>query len=319
VSERRASVLVGAFIVGAVVIAAAGMLFFAGGGLGGSRSTVVMVFEGSLRGLNLGAPVALRGVTIGQVTDIDLHLNAQEGSADLVVVAEIDESGIQLAGASDDSIGETLVAQGLRAQLNLQSLLTGLLYVELDFHPDTEIRTMPVDLPYPQIPTIPTDLEQLRQSLTSIDYTSIAEDVERVATGLDQLLNNPDMQALPGALRSSLGAVEAASQELTAALNQNSPALAELIAEASSTVATLNAELPAISARIDSSLGHLDAALAAAGESLAQLEQASAPDSAPRRQLSEALQDLTLAARALRSLARSLDEHPEALLRGRRQ
>jgi paraquat-inducible protein B len=61
----------------------------------------------------------------------------------------------------------------------------------------------------------------------------------------------------------------------------------------------------------------MDTALAAAGASLVQLERVAAPDSAPRRQLSQALHDLSLAARALRSLARSLEEHPEALLRGR--
>ena len=72
-SERRTSVLVGAFLVGAVVIAIAGALFFAGGGLGAQRSKVIMAFDGSLRGLTIGAPIALRGVTIGQVTDIDLQ------------------------------------------------------------------------------------------------------------------------------------------------------------------------------------------------------------------------------------------------------
>jgi paraquat-inducible protein B len=276
-----------------------------------------MAFDGSLRGLNVGAPVALRGVTIGQVTDIDLFLDAERGNVDLLVVAEIDETGIQLAGGMRESMGEELVARGLRAQLNLQSLLTGLLYVELDFRPDTEVDTSPVDSPYPQIPTIPTDFEKLRQSIESIDYASIAANIDRIATGLDSLLNNPDMQALPTDLRSSLAAVESASLQLSATLDENSPALAELIARTSTTVTTLNTQLPAITASIDSSMQRMDTALAAAGASLVQLERVAAPDSAPRRQLSQALHDLSLAARALRSLARSLEEHPEALLRGR--
>jgi paraquat-inducible protein B len=317
VSERKTSVLVGAFIVGALVIATAGALFFAGGGLGGARTSVVMVFDGSLRGLNVGAPVALRGVTVGQVKDIDMILNVDKGDVSLVVVAEIDESGIKFAGASNEHIGKELIARGLRAQLNMQSLLTGLLYVELDFHPDTEALTVALDAPYPQIPTIPTDLERLRQSLDSIDYASIVDNMDRIARGLDTLVNNPDMQALPSALRSSLAAVEGAGRELTATLDENSRALGELIGEASTTVSLLNTELPALTASMDSSLESLDQALMAAAESLAQIERASAPDSAPRRQLTMALQDLSLAARALRSLARSLDEHPEALLRGR--
>ncbi|GAB5414682.1 MAG: hypothetical protein Cons2KO_22850 [Congregibacter sp.] len=317
-SERSSSVMVGAFVVGSLVIAIAGALFFAGGGLGGSdRSKVVMVFDGSLRGLNVGAPVALRGVTIGQVTEIDLLLNTDQGEVTMSVVAQIDPSTMQLSGSATENINEELVARGLRAQLNTQSLLTGLLYVQLDFHPDTEATYAEIDSPYPQIPTIPTELEQLRKSLESIDYGAIAANVDRIATGMDKLLNNPDMQALPGAMRNSFAAIESTSQALSSTLADNSEQLSALLESSSATMDEFSKQLPAISTAITSSLAELDAALKAAGGSLARLEEAAAPDSAPRRQLSQTMHELSLAARALRSLARSLDEHPESLLRGR--
>jgi paraquat-inducible protein B len=305
-SERKSSILVGAFVVGALIIAAAGALFFAGGGLGSERSKVVMVFDGSLRGLTIGAPVALRGVTIGQVTDIDLILDADQGSVTMIVEAEIDPASMQLVGSVTESILDELVARGLAAQLNTQSLLTGLLYIQLDFQPD-----------HPQIPTIPTELEQLRRSLESIDYAAIAENVDRIATGLDTLLNSTDMQALPGSMRSSLAALETASNSLTTTLEDNSPALTAFLEEGTSTIATLNDQLPAITDSIESSLARLDEALVSANQSFTGLEQVVAPNSPPRRQLSEAMKEVTLAARALRSLARSLEEHPESLLRGR--
>ncbi|MFK8042072.1 MlaD family protein [Congregibacter sp.] len=316
-SERKSSILVGAFVVGALIIATAGALFFAGGGLGTTKSRVVMVFDGSLRGLTIGAPVALRGVTIGQVTDIDLILDADRASVTMIVEAEIDPDSMQLVGSVTESMLGELVERGLAAQLNTQSLLTGLLYVQLDFHPDNEAAISKISSIHPQIPTIPTELEQLRRSLESIDYAAIAENVDRIANGLDKLLNSSDMQALPGSMRSSLAALESASNSLTSTLEENSPALKAFLDEGTNTVATLNQQLPEITNSIESSLQRLDEALVSANNSLQGLEKAAAPDSAPRRQLSQAMQEVTLAARALRSLARSLEEHPESLLRGR--
>ncbi|MDP5070430.1 MAG: MlaD family protein [Congregibacter sp.] len=318
-SERRSSILVGAFVVGALIIATAGALFFAGGGLGTERSKVVMVFDGSLRGLTVGAPVALRGVTIGQVTDIDLVVDANRGKITMVVEAEIEPASMQLVGGVTNSILDDLVERGLSAQLNTQSLLTGLLYVQLDFQPEKESTISTIISSHPQIPTIPTDFEQIRRSLESIDYAAIAENVDRITTGLDTLLNSEDMQALPGSLRSSLAALDKASTSLTATLEANSPALNEFLEEGKNTVATLNKQLPAITESIERSLQRLDEALVSANNSIQGLEQAVTPNSPPRRQLSEAMQEVTLAARALRSLARSLEEHPEALLRGRRE
>ncbi|WP_439105974.1 MlaD family protein [Congregibacter sp.] len=318
-SERRSSILVGAFVVGALIISSAGALFFAGGGLGIEKGKVVMVFDGSLRGLTIGAPVALRGVTIGQVTDIDLILDADQGEVTMIVEAEIDPTSMQLVSSVTESVLDELVARGLSAQLNTQSLLTGLLYIQLDFQPEKEATLSQIDSSHPQIPTIPTELEQIRRSLESIDYAAIAENIDHIATGLDELLNSSDMQALPGSMRSSLAALETASNSLSTTLADNSPALTALLEEGTNTVATLNAQLPEITNSIESSLQRLDEALVSANKSLEGLEQASAPDSPPRRQLSQAMQEVTLAARALRSLARSLEEHPESLLRGRKE
>jgi paraquat-inducible protein B len=316
--ERRASVLVGAFVVGAIVIAVATALFLAGGSVGNRRTSVVMVFDGSLRGLTVGAPIALRGVTVGQVTDIDLVLDAAHAELTMEVVGEIDPGSLRIEGPESEDIFRELVDSGLRAQLNTQSLLTGLLYVQLDFHPESPARLADTRAPHDQIPTIPTDLEQLRESLETIDYRTIADNLSRIAEGMDSFLNNPDTQALPTALRDSLASVEAAGRELSATLETGRPALQALLDEGRSTIASFNDTLPRIGSSMEATLLRLDEALASATETLESLERAAAPDSAPRRQLSTAMQELSLAARALRSLARSLEEHPEALLRGRK-
>lgn len=318
-SERRASILVGAFAVGALLIAVVGALFFAGTGIGVERTRVVMAFEGSLRGLNVGAPVALRGVTVGQVTDIDLLLNAELGDLDMVVTAEIDSGTVQLVGRVEEDLPAELVKRGLRAQLGVQSLLTGLLYVQLDFHPQEEASVADIDSPLPQIPTIPTEMEVLRSSLERIDYAAVTDSLDRIASSLDSLLSSEDTQAIPAALRSTLDSVSAASASLESALEENSARLATLLDNGSDSLAHINTQLPAMSASINGSLQNLDQALLAAQSSLQNIEAATAPDSLPRQQMGMALQELRLAARALRSLAKTLEENPQSLLRGRRE
>lgn len=318
-SDRSSNVMVGAFVVGAMIIITVGALFFAGGGLGGERRKAVMIFEGSLYGLTVGAPVALRGVTIGQVTDIDLILKRDTGEVTMAVEAEIDPSSMVLVGSASESITDELVHAGLRAQLNTQSLLTGLLYIQLDFFPNTEPDIKPFDSPHPQIPTIPTEFEQLREKLEEVDFGDIAENIDRIAQGMDNFLNSDDMQALPSTMRSALESLQETSETLNSMFGDNAERVARLLDEGGNTLETLNAELPQITGAIDGALLQLNGALSSADATLKSLEEASAPTSPTRRQLSQAMHELSLAARALRSLARSLEEHPEALLRGRQE
>ena len=122
-SEKPQAAAIGAFIVGALTIAIATLLYITGAGLTADRDKVVMVFDGSVKGLNLGAPVALRGVQIGQVTDIKIILDTETIDVIMLVEAEIKGGNIQTLGGGDDSdYTDDLIARGLRAQLNTQSL-----------------------------------------------------------------------------------------------------------------------------------------------------------------------------------------------------
>jgi len=257
VSERHRSVLVGAFAVGAILIVIAGALFISGSGLGVERIRVVMAFDGSLRGLNVGAPVALRGVTIGQITGIQLRLEPEAGDLTMLVEADLEPDNVQLPQPLDEELARELVKRGLRAQLGMQSLLTGLLYVQLDFHPDSESRLASIDSPYPQIPTIPTELEQFRASLESIDFVSITESFDRVASGLDELLSSGELQALPGTLQETLAAIRKASDGLGSAVDQGAPRVATLLDDGSRIMGQLETRLPQILDSLENSLAQL--------------------------------------------------------------
>ena len=139
-SETKSNTLLGAFVLTGLLIAIGIAMFTIGKGFQQGDQQIVMVFDSSVKGLEVGAPVALRGVNIGQVTDIRLNLEGTDGLNLLMEVsAVVDESRVSRSYDQGASLGPGLVNAGLRAQLNSQSLLTGLLYVQLDFFPDTPI------------------------------------------------------------------------------------------------------------------------------------------------------------------------------------
>ena len=196
-SEQKKTVAIGAFVVGALLIAVSAVIFALGTGFGKERSTVVMVFEGSVKGLTVGAPVALRGVQIGQVTDIELILDSDTAELIMLVEAELRGDNVRRTGTNAESLTEELISRGLRGQLNTQSILTGLLYVQLDFHPDSELILADIDSPHLQIPTIPTELERLTRKLESIDFVAVATNLEEIAAGVNDFVTSQAFQDLP--------------------------------------------------------------------------------------------------------------------------
>ena len=317
-SENSHSVAIGAFIIGALLILATTVLFISGSGLGSDRTTVVMVFGGSVKGLTIGAPIALRGVQIGQVTDIDLIFDTDSIDLIMIVEADIRSDNIQRRGNASREVTEELIARGLRAQLNAQSLLTGLLYIQLDFHPDSELVLVDVESPHIQIPTIPTDLERFARQVESIDFALLANDLQSVVDGLSTFTNSEAFQTLPSKLDGALAALQALSESLTEQIASTGPRLDTLLDGASESVASVNRELPALSDSARDSLARLATSLAEIEDAAAEAQALMAPGSPTTYQLNQALREVALAGKALQALAKTLEEQPEALIRGKR-
>ncbi|MFN2328687.1 MAG: MlaD family protein [Chromatocurvus sp.] len=318
--ERKHSVLIGSFVVGSLLIVLAGAVVIGSTGFSGQREQVVMVFEGSVKGLTVGAPIALRGVEIGQVTDIQLLLSTDKADIIMQVEAELSERNVRLVGESMEAseLFPYLIDNGLRAQLNMQSVLTGLLYVQMDFHPDTLVSLPDVTSPHTQIPTIPTELELLRRTLQSIDYAGIAQDIGDIASSLKTLTATEEFQDLPGDLQQTLASLAQAGDGLTDAMAELRPEMTAMLAQARGTLAQVNADLPALTDSADRGLARLDSALLATERVMQSLGDQVDAGSPTLYQLNTTLKELADASRALQSLARMLEEHPEALLRGRR-
>jgi paraquat-inducible protein B len=316
-SDKLNTVAIGAFMVGAVLIAISAVIFINGSGWGGDKSKYIMVFEGSVKGLTVGAPLALRGVQIGQVTDIRLTFNTDTIDFTMTVEAEIDGTSFETQGNAEGYLGDEMIAQGLRAQLNSQSILTGLLYIQLDFHPNSPANIVDIDSPYSQIPTIPTDLQRITRELNSMDFGAIAQDIETIADSLALFVGTKEFQQLPVDLHTTLNSITELTKQLEAQLASSGPKLDSLLDETAGAVQTLNSKIPEISAAAIGALTVLNPAMAAFEQTMKEIDSLVSSDSATTYALNKALRQISLAARELQLLAKALEEHPEALIRGR--
>ena len=306
-SEKPHTVAIGAFIVGALLIAIVTVIFVLGSGFGRGEK-IVMVFDGSVKGLNVGAPVAIRGVQVGQVTDINIILDADTLEIMMVVVADFQEDRITRIGKRSDDLTEELIQRGLRA----------LLYIQMDFHPGSDIILSDIDTPYFQFPTIPTDLERLTKKLQDMDFSELAGQFESTVRSVNELVSGDDFKAIPGELAATLKSVTALSNQLREQLAASVPKVDRLLDGAAVTVETTNAELPEISNGVKNNLDALNKAIVAFDSAMQNIDGLVAPESPTSYRLNQALKELALAARALQQLAKTLEEQPEALIRGRR-
>ena len=316
-SEKPHNVAIGAFVAGALLIAVTLVIFALGTGFGEQREKVIMVFDGSVKGLSIGAPVALRGVQIGQVTNIELMLDADTIELIMLVEAELTEKNIRRLGTNPDDVTDELIARGLRAQLRTQSLLTGLLYIQLDFHPDNEAILADVESPHLQIPTVPTDLQVLASKLEEMDLAQLADDVQGTLKGLSAFITSDAFQAIPAGAQASLDSINTLSEQLRQQLASTGPKLDKVLDDAATTLTGANAELPRLADLVQKNLGLLNQAISGFEQTMQSVDSLVSPDSPTTYQLNKALQELTRASRAIQALATTLEQQPEALLKGK--
>ena len=310
---------IGAFVVGAVVLAVAGILIFGSGQLFKHTGQYVLFFPGAVDGLNVGAPVKFKGVEIGSVKDIRLRFGEQglisaervaEGIR-IPVIIELDYDKLRGRGGTSAATSEQgvkkLIDLGLRGQLNSQSLVTGLLFVQLNFAPDAPaIFVLPPGGDLPEIPTIPTTIEQVQNAAENVFRQLQEAHIEKLVTSLtatsdsiNNVVTTPELKAALQALPTTV-----------ANLNQTVTDIRELSLHLDTKAGPL----------LDSLKGTSDkggVALDQARVTLQTVDTFVEPESPLSTQLSGSLQEVSDAARALRLLATYLERNPSALVRGR--
>jgi paraquat-inducible protein B len=310
----------GAFILGALALVVLAVVVMGSGQLFQKKHEYILYFQGSVNGLRVGAPVKFKGVQIGSVTRILLNINlGQESTAEsaaikIPVIIELEQSllmrrGVSQVNLDDPGIMRAFIDSGLRAQLAMESFVTGVLYIDLDLHPETPVTlVLPPGTvaPYQEIPTVPTPLEQVQSAanrvlaqLDQVDFQKLSVKIQATLESVSELATSPELKS----------AVKGLSQT-EASLNQAAVGIRQ---------ATLkfDQEVGPLSASLRSTTKNANVALAQARATLATVQDSLGAASPLVYQTGKAMQDLDDAARSVRQLAQYLQRNPSAPVRGR--
>jgi len=317
-SKRVSPTVIGAFVVASFAILVVALIVVGSGRIFTRPIRFICMFQGNLNGLKIGAPVKVRGVQIGTVAAIELRLLPSQGKMRpgikglrLPVIIDLDRSQLLARGGTGEALEtagfDSLIKQGFRAQLDTESLLTGLLYIDLDLHPNTPLKfVLEPNGPYREIPTVQTDLELLQERLTKaldkfekIDFQALVVSITDAANSIKTLTGSPELKAT---LESLKGTVANLNQAITSARN--------ILNNANSKIGPLVADLRQNSDEADKTMKDTRAALV-------NLQNTLDPDSPLAVHLNQTLDSLTETARSIGEFTDYLQRNPGALVRGR--
>ena len=340
--QKTSALRIGLFAIAGLVLLIGAVALVSGGKLFARTERAVMNFSGSIYGLQVGAPVVLRGVRIGSVTRIGVVHDAQSGAFAVPVVAEIDRSMIRDAQGQGTSGEPTLtlpvlVQRGLRAQLTTQSLLTGQLYVDLDLN-GNKLATAPLAdaAGLVEIPTTTVPRQSMQSQLEGIDLRQMAQDLAAITATTRKLLSSPETrQALADLAQttSTLARTSALLERRIGPLADGTQATLQQAGRAAASLGAAAEKLGNTAQQIGAAAGRAEQLLAPdsplqasvrqatdeLARSAAALRQAAGEDSVLMQNVDGALQEIRRASRAVRGVADLLEQQPEALLRGRKE
>ena len=310
--KKPSATLIGTFVLAALALVVAGILFFGRGALSEKRFAMVSFFDASVAGLRVGAPVTFRGVQVGEVKSMGVRVNPVTGRTIIQVNMELVPEMVTLYGASlpaGEDLVAALVQNGLTAQLVRQSVLTGLLNVELTFRPGAEVSRVG-DATLPEVPTVPGDLEALTRQIQTLDIAALVHSLQRTVESADALLNNAELKqglrTLPQVLASLKRSLDTIEREVGA----SSGALQQTLGSVRALAANTDREISTTAAALRETLDRADATLDAA-HALVD------PRGHNAVEVRRAIDDLAATSARLRNLVERVDRDPSVLVRGR--
>lgn len=308
--QKRSATLIGTFVVGGIILFLAGLMAFSSANLFSRREEYVMYFTGSLKGLDIGSPVSFRGVQIGHVKNIVMEIDRERRHVLTPVYVEIDHERFR-AGGITDSISmlaeppiRRMVENGLRAQLQNLSLITGQMYIELEFRPNFPLTASDGRERAPnEIPTIPSQFDRVQATLESA-----LESFRRL-----------ELQKLADTAVGTLETTHAAAYEFYAVMHKINQRLDPILAN----VDGASEESRKSMAELQRTLKELNTAANKAARMFDSVDKQVAAVSPSVGKGAEnartAFDEVAAAMRALRQLAEYLERNPDALLTGKQQ
>ena len=325
-STKANPTLIGVFVLGAIVIAIGAVVFFASADLFAQKQTYVSYFTQSISGLSVGSNVKFKGVNIGKVTQILLGIGGKDQPAYAKVFYQVDQNiivrdfgrGNPHFNLFDIEVTKQHVDQGLRARLDFESLISGQLFVSVDFIKEAAPFTYhdnPNDHAI-EIPVQPSDIEAILTNLTkaisnlgNVDFLALSKDLQALIvsakTGIDEL----DLAGIGKSVNNLIN-----GPELKGALTSVKTAFDQLDV----TLKKLQGELDPITANLNPTLEEAKKTMAQLQDATRNLDKMLSSNSSFRYQLDNTLSQIGSAADALQRLSEFLERNPNSLIFGRK-
>ncbi|MBO4368645.1 MAG: MCE family protein [Desulfovibrio sp.] len=317
---------IGVFTVGGLLLFVLGLVFLGGGGLFKHKTEYVLYFEGSVSGLNVGAPVVFRGVPLGNVTRISLVFDRKSSAITIPVFIHIDESSIvkfsgeRIPEEYHERIIQHMVKNGLSARLQVQNLVTGQYRIELDYHKHVSTAAVHPRSPN-EIPTVPSPMDTLQKTFERLPIKDMTKAVNAILMGLSTAVGDGQEIA------QKIVAIHESFNKMDRALTTINTLLESKAWQASSEKILLNMEqsTTALATDLPLILKELSLSLTALSQTTERLkrtatfaEQIFNMNSPAVQDLRRVLKEAAEAARSLHNLADMLNRNPEALLHGKK-
>jgi paraquat-inducible protein B len=323
-SAKVSKTAIGAFVLGAIALVVAGVLVLGGGRFFTKEFTYISYFDGSVKGLNVGSPVTFRGVKVGSVTNISITVDRARHQLKIPVVFTVNPAkfkGTRAEFQHDPKFVKVVIAEyGLRSQLQIMSLVTGQLSVALDFFPEKPAKYMGLNKDYPEIPSIPAPLEDLRKTLEELPYKKVVENLNLTLEGVNRLVNSVDAKKTTQSLEATIRDTRALVQNLNQRVGPLSDSITLAARSAEATLLETKETMSDVRSEIRQVLSDTEMTLATARTALKQTEetlQSFSDDSRLVTELDTTLRELSATARSFRQLSDYLERHPESLIRGK--
>jgi len=309
-AKQANRMMIGVFVVIAVILMAASLVVFGSGKFFKKTVKCVLYFDEPVKGLSVGAPVLFQGVQIGSVVSIVLQVDPARLQPQIPVFIEFEPDKFQVRAEDRKTPRDprknipVLIEKGLRAQLNMQSFITGQLLIQIDFYPGTPVSLKGLDKDYIEIPTIPSTGERLAKTLDKLDLDGLKKNLESTLAGIERFINSPEMTATLRALKDTL---QDTSKLVTRVDRQVDPVADDL----KRTVK----DIGKLARNADTKVAELTTGL---DKTMSSARGVISADSPLMVELENTLKQVAAASRSLRQLADYLEQHPETLLRGKK-
>ena len=313
---------VGAFVLGGVALAVAAFVLFGKLHIFSPVKHAAVVFQDSIAGLSVGSPVTFRGVRVGAVDSITIQLDHKTNTAYIPVIIQLDSGRVRATRDGDSAPVDlrALIDQGLRAELNTQSFVTGQSEIDLDFEPKTVAVLHPDITDLTEIPTQLSTIQKVKEQLSQLPLRELADNASATLQSLRALSEklNEGLPPLVQSLKSSSDRADDALATVSQAIKDLQGHFDGALADIDRLAVSGDRQLNQRGAELHSLLVASAQTANRATEALAQVKSLTSDRGAARANIESALRDLAAATASLRGFASDVEHNPQLLLTGRK-